>query len=182
MSGILILLAQGFEEIEAITVIDLLRRAGIEVTTASLTGDMMVTGSHNVTIKADVILDKVEVDDFDGIFLPGGQPGSKNLKENSGVLDLLRLFNEQRKWVTAICAAPLVLKEAGIISGKHITSYPATKEAFKPQFYREESVVTDGHIITSRGVGTAIDFSLTLIEIFKGKEERVKQAERILWK
>lgn len=182
MARILTLLAPGFEEIEAVTVIDLLRRAGIEVITASITADRMVCGSHDICILADITVDDAATDKFDGIFLPGGQPGSNNLKQNTRVLDMIRSFYFQQKWVMAICAAPLVLLEAGILSGRRITSYPAEKGSFQSEKYEENSVVQDGQIITSRGVGTAIDFALALIEIFKGKKVREEQAGRILWK
>ncbi len=182
MIKILALIAPGFEEIEAVTVVDLLRRAGIEVVTVSITNEQKVTGAHNISLEADTILNTINGETFDGVFLPGGQPGTTNLKRNAGVLDLVRSFDHAGKWVTAICAAPLVLKEAGILNHRKLTSYPSEKAAFKCASYYDENIVRDGNMITSRGVGTAIDFALTLIEIFQGTASRDKLAERILWK
>ena len=182
MTKILVLLAPGFEEIEAVTVIDLLRRAGIGVTTASITMERQVEGSHDIAILADAIFEDLETDKFDGIFLPGGQPGSNNLRENNKVLETLRSFDRKRKWVTAICAAPLVLLEAGILTGHKVTSYPDEKGAFAGENYQDKMVVHDGHIITSRGVGTAVDLALRLVELLQNKDIRDQLAERILWK
>ena len=182
MPKILTLLAPGFEETEAVTVIDLLRRAGIETITAAITADTRVTGSHNIIIVADVTLDGLNPDVFDGVFLPGGQPGSNNLKKDERVLNLLKSFYIKKKWISAICAAPLVLQAAGILKDRRFTSYPGEKESFHDGAYTEMAVVTDGNLITSRGVGTAIDFALSLVEILSGKENRTRLAARILWK
>ena len=182
MTNILVLMAPGFEEIEAVTVIDLLRRAGIGVTTASITTERVVKGSHDIAIIADAIFKDLETDKFDGIFLPGGQPGSNNLRQNGEVLEVLKSFDRKGKWITAICAAPLVLLEAGILAGRKTTSYPAEKGSFPAESYQDENIVQDGHIITSRGVGTAVDFALRLVEILQGKHNRDQLADRILWK
>jgi len=182
MIRILILLAPGFEEIEAVTVIDILRRSGIEVVTASIGRENLVEGSHKITLATDRNLDQIESEDFDGVFIPGGQPGTNNLKDDPRVLEILQVFYQKQKWILAICAAPLVLKEAGILKGRKHTSYPAEKKAFEPENYEEVNVVRDKNIITSRGVGTALDFALTLVEVMKGKEPRDQLARKVLWK
>ena len=181
MTRLLALIAPGFEEIEAVTVIDLLRRAEIEIITGSITLDRNVKGAHNINLVTDSILNTLDVSKFDGVFLPGGQPGTNNLLQQEKVLDIVRTFAEKNKWVIAICAAPLVLKKAGVLKKRQITSHPTETAAFDPKYYREKKVVREGNIITSRGVGTAIDLGLYLIEEFCGKANRQKQAERILW-
>jgi 4-methyl-5(b-hydroxyethyl)-thiazole monophosphate biosynthesis len=182
MIRILTLLAPGFEETEAVTVIDILRRAEIEVVTASIIPDNLVEGSHKIILATDTVLDQIKPEDFDGVFLPGGQPGTNNLKDDPRVLRIIRMLHKRGKWILAICAAPLVLKEAGILMGRKHTSYPAERKAFEPENYEESNVVRDKNIITSRGVGTALDFALSLVEHLKGKEPRNRLAHMVLWK
>jgi 4-methyl-5(b-hydroxyethyl)-thiazole monophosphate biosynthesis len=180
MVSLLVLLASGFEEIEAITVIDILRRAEINVTIAGIDTEF-VTGSHDITVKCDIGLAGIESEQYSGIFLPGGQPGSNNLKANTHVLKLIQEFSQENKLIAAICAAPIVLYEAGIIKNRQVTSYPSEKEKFVNCTYLEKNVVRDGNIITSRGVGTAIEFALSLVEIIRGRASKEDLAKRILW-
>jgi protein deglycase len=180
MSIVLAILAPGFEEIEAVTVIDLLRRADISVTICGLY-DTKVTGSHNVTIACDERLEDLDVDAFECLFLPGGQPGSNNLKNDKRVLNLVQKYHKEQKLITAICAAPTVLHAAGILRGKKVTSYPSDEDSFTDCTYLEENVVQDGKIITSRGVGTAIQFALYLIGVLCGEDVKNTHAKRILW-
>ena len=133
MSNVLTILAPGFEEIEAVTVIDLLRRADIRVSVCGL-DDIKITGSHKITIVCDFRLDDVNADDFDCLFLPGGQPGSNHLKNDKRVLKLVKDCSIEQKMITAICAAPTVLHTAGILKGKKVTSYPSEKETKKMWF------------------------------------------------
>jgi 4-methyl-5(b-hydroxyethyl)-thiazole monophosphate biosynthesis len=177
---VLVILAAGFEEIEAITVIDILRRAGIETTVAGLDREL-ITGSHNLLIKCDTVLAEIDQQDYSHLVLPGGQPGTNNLKNDARVLQLTTDFYRQNKVVAAICAAPTVLQAAGILAGKRITSYPAERQNLTSVNYSADKVVCDKNIITSRGVGTAIDFALTLVENISGKEVRRTIAEKILW-
>lgn len=178
--SVLCILADGFEEIEAITVIDLLRRADIQITVAGLS-KRCVTGSHQIRIVCDSELEETDANSFSHLFLPGGQPGTDNLKESQTVLKLIREFNRREKGITAICAATTVLAKAGILDHKRsVTSYPTEKHHFNNESYSEENVVQDGHVITSRGVGTAIEFALYLVEVFKDKKNRLDLAERIL--
>lgn len=177
----LVLLSPGFEEIEAVTAIDILRRAGVNVSVAGLEPDF-VHGSHRIVIKCDLFFDEINIGDYDCLLLPGGQPGTNNMKSNTAVLEIVRAFQSRKKWIAAICAAPTVLYEAGILANKQVTSYPAEQPVFEQARYRSDNIVIDDNIITSRGVGTAIDFALKMVEILKGKEQRDQLAEKILWK
>lgn len=158
------LLANGFEETEAITVVDCLRRAGVEVDCVSI-HDIHVTGSHNITIKADKLFE--DMNEYDGLFLPGGQPGSTNLGNDERVLDLVREYVKQDKWVSAICAAPTVLAKAGILKGKRMTSYPTSNVngMFDEATYLEDLVVVDGKLVTSRSMGTALHLGVELVKL-----------------
>jgi len=157
------LLANGFEETEAITVVDCLRRAGITVDLVSI-NEINVKGSHGITVQADKLF--VEMDNYDGLFLPGGQPGSTNLGADNRVLELLQKFSRDDKWICALCAAPTVLSKADIIEGKHITSYPTSNVngIFSQSIYSEALVVIDGKMMTSRAMGTALHFGLKIVE------------------
>ena len=173
MSRVLMPLATGFEEIEAVTVIDLLRRAGIEVRTAAL-GLQRVTGSHDITVEADMLLDEARTGDYDMIVLPGGMPGAEHLKQDARVIELLRQFAAEGRYTAAICAAPGVLAHAGLLEGRAATSFPGFLDASSAPGIRlvSEAVVTDGKVVTSRGPGTAMDFGLALIELLEGPEVR----------
>ena len=173
MARVLIPLAQGCEELEAVTVIDLLRRAGIDVVTAGLE-DGPVTCSRGVVLVPDTTLDAVLEDDFDMMVLPGGLPGADHLNNDPRVLRLLRQLAEKGKYTAAICAAPKVLASAGLLQGKRATSYPGVLDALDlPDTIRGDApVVVDERVITSRGPGTAMDFALELIEKLAGREQR----------
>ena len=171
MPKVLVPLAQGCEEIEAVTVIDILRRAGIEVVSAGL-DSLPVRASRGVVLLPDTTLDSALKLDFDMVVLPGGQPGSNNLKADMRILDLLRRMVEQGKYVAAICAAPSVLAASGILDGKRATSFPGALNAFPKVQQQHTAVVEDGKLITSRGPGTAMDFALVLVERLMGKTKR----------
>jgi 4-methyl-5(b-hydroxyethyl)-thiazole monophosphate biosynthesis len=180
MSRVLIPLAEGFEEIEAVAIVDLLRRAGIEVDTASL-ARREVTGSHGITIVTDLALDEVDATGYDMVVLPGGMPGTKHLKEDPRVIALLRRFAEDGRYTAAICAAPSVLAHAGLLDGRKATSFPGfLLPASAPGLeLTEDAVVVDGRIATSRGPGTAIPFGLALIELLEGSSARQAVQERL---
>lgn len=173
MARVLIPLAQGCEEMEAVTVIDLLRRAQIDVISAGL-DDGPVCGSRDTVLVPDTTLDAVMDQEFDMIVLPGGLPGSKRLDQDERIHRLLRRYRAEDRLVAAICAAPKVLANAGLLTGKSATSYPGavTLEEFPEIKLLETPVVVDGTVITSRGPGTAMDFALQLIESLAGKETR----------
>ena len=180
MSRVLMPLAEGFEEIEAVTVVDLLRRAGIEVHTAAL-ARRDVTGSHGITVVADIGLDDAAAADYDMIVLPGGMPGADHLKKDARVVALLQQFARTGRYTAAICAAPGVLAHAGLLEGRAATSYPGfLKPDSAPGIrLREDAVVIDGKVVTSRGPGTAVPFALSLIELLAGTTARRAVQERL---
>ncbi len=179
MPNIAIILAEGFEELEAVAIIDVLRRAGIEVVSAGL-HEGPVSSARKVKVIPDVMIDKLNSEDFDMLVLPGGLPGSDNLNADKRVGDLIRDFTNKGKVTGAICAAPYVLGNAGVLEGKHATSYPSFKEKLGNVVYEEKTVVTDGNIMTSRGPGTAICFGLAIVERFLGKEKSLQIKEAML--
>ncbi len=179
MAKVYIFLADGYEEIEGLTVVDLLRRANIEIIMVSLTGDIYVTGSHAITTKADMLFDDVNFTDADMLVLPGGLPGTNHLKAHEGLDLLLREFHAKGKKLAAICAAPSVLGTKGLLKGKNATCYPGHEDSLFGANIINNGVVEDGNIVTSKGLGTAIDFSLSLIKIIAGEAEAVKIARAI---
>jgi 4-methyl-5(b-hydroxyethyl)-thiazole monophosphate biosynthesis len=173
MATVLVPLAQGVEELEAVTVVDLLRRAGIEVVTAGLDA-APVKGSRGTVLLPDITLDQALAREYDMLVLPGGQPGATHLEQDARILALAGKMARDNRFTAAICAAPKVLARAGVLEGKRATSFPgALDPAQWPHVQLENrAVVTDGRVITSRGPGTAMDFALELIEKLAGKEKR----------
>jgi 4-methyl-5(b-hydroxyethyl)-thiazole monophosphate biosynthesis len=161
----LVPLAEGFEELEAVTIIDVLRRAGVTVTTAALESSP-VTGSHGISIAADARLNQVLGEAFDAVVLPGG-PGAKRLRDDPRINALLQHTASAGRVVAALCAAPIALEAAGVLAGKRATVYPGNE--LPSAHYVEERVVVDGNVITSRGPGTALEFSLALVEKLVGQ-------------
>jgi 4-methyl-5(b-hydroxyethyl)-thiazole monophosphate biosynthesis len=176
MATALVLLAEGFEEIEAVTIVDVLRRAEVSVTTASL-GGKHVKGSHGIVLEADALFDRVSVSDYDALVLPGG-PASKTLREDPRVQSAIKKGAAEGKLLAAICAAPTALEAAGVLRGKRATVFPGN--ALPSATFVEEPVVEDGDVITSRGPGTAMAFSLKLVERLSGKTTASATAERLL--
>lgn len=177
MASALVILADGFEEIEAVTIIDVLRRGGVTVTTASVAG-AHVCGSHDIVLASDVLLDDVSVDDFDALVLPGG-PAAKTLREEPRVLRAVQRAAASGKWVAAVCAAPTVLEAAGVLAGKRATVYPGN--SLPSAQLVDERVVEDGKIVTSRGPGTTMAFALKLVERLSGAEVAQQAGERLLF-
>lgn len=173
MTRVLIPLAPGFEDLEAVTLIDLLRRAGIEVVTAGLHAGL-IQGARGVRVQPDALLDEVMEADFDMIALPGGMPGAEHLKNDARVQAVLRRLGAAGKYTAAICAAPIALAAAGLLEGKRATSYPGFVEklGLTHTTCLQDPVVVDGKVATSRGPGTAMDFALTLIELLAGRHTR----------
>lgn len=173
MKNVLVPLAQGCEELEAVTVIDLLRRAKFHVVSAGL-DNQLVTASRGTVLKPDTDLEQALTSDYDAIVLPGGLPGADHLKNDSRIIHAVQRQYQNGKLVAAICAAPKVLAHAGLLKGKAATSFPGSlSEAdLVGVDYQTRAVVKDGNIITSRGPGTAMDFALTLIEALGGKALR----------
>jgi 4-methyl-5(b-hydroxyethyl)-thiazole monophosphate biosynthesis len=171
MKKVLVLFADGSEELEAVTVINILRRGGIDVTLAGLHGGAL-RGSRGTVLQPDATLDEALTHDYDMVVLPGGQPGSTNLKSDARVIKLVQRMAAQGQYVSAICAAPSVLATAGLLDGKRATSFPGSLDAFPRVLRQPQAVVEDGKLITSRGPGTAMDFALTLVERLTGKARR----------
>ncbi len=181
MSKIGIFMADGCEEIEGLTVVDLLRRASIEVEMISIGDSKMVKGSHGIKFEADKLKTEVDMNSFDGVVLPGGMPGTKNLEKNEFVQETLKKFNNENKLIAAICAAPSVLAGLGLLKGKKATSYPGFDVKMQESVYLENHVVVDGNIITSRGVGTAIEFALEITKYFTDEQTTINLAESIVF-
>lgn len=172
-----VLLAPGYEEIEALTPVDYLRRAGVVVDVISTTEDIAVPSAHNVLVQADSFLDDIKADDYDMVVIPGGLPGVPNLIANEKVMAFLADMNTKNKWMTSLCAGPAVLDAAGILVDKACTCYPSWEEKLKKiGAFSEETVVVDGHVITARGAGAAGYFALALVEALKG-EEKMKEVK-----
>lgn len=170
---ILLPLANGFEEIEAINVIDILRRGEVDVVTAGLK-DGLVEGSHKIKVLPDTTLDKIDYRDFDGLVLPGGAPGFVNLGNDERILNMAREMDRAGKIVAAICAAPSVLIKAGVLQGRKATVSPSGKAQVEAcASFSEKRVVVDGNLVTSRSPGTALEFALKLVEVLAGKEKRM---------
>ena len=176
---VLVPLANGLEEIEAVTIIDVLRRGGIEVVSAAIGTELAVRGSRGVTVLADALWDAFDIDSFDAITLPGGGEGTENLAADSRIIETVQEFCEAGKFVTAICAAPTVLARAGVLDNRKATCYPACAEALGKS-YDNAPVIVDGNIITSQGPGTAMLFALVLIRYFADEETAHKVAEGLL--
>ncbi len=177
MAKVLVPLADGCEELEAVTIIDLLRRAGIEVVVAGLKAGV-VKASRGVQLVPDVTLERALADEYDMVVLPGGMPGASHLKDDVRIIDLLKKMASAGKYTAAICAAPMVLAEAGLLHGKQATGYPGVLDSLADVTLRAEAVVRGGAVLTSRGPGTAMDFALTLVETLTGiaTRERVEAA------
>ena len=173
MATVLVPLAQGCEEMEAVTIVDLLRRAGVDVTTAAL-DDQPVKASRGMVLIADMSLDQALEKEYDMLVLPGGLPGADHLNGDPRIHALLQKMHNNKKHIAAICAAPKVLARAGLLDGRQATSFPGSLEGYtvKDMDYLEQPVVIDDKLITSRGPGTAMDFALTLVEQLLGRKKR----------
>lgn len=167
MKRALVPLANGTEEMEAVIIIDTLRRAQWNVVSAGVTG-RLITASRGVTLTADSEWHGIDVDAFDILVLPGGREGARAFSSDSRVQGLIQRFVGRDKWVAAICAAPLALQAAGVLSGRRATCHPAVRAELTATGWQAERVVVDGHIVTSQGPGTALEFALTLIRLLDG--------------
>lgn len=174
-----VLLGTGFEEVEAIAPIDLMRRAGIQVLTVGVDGKA-ITGGHGITVEADITLDQMDLTDLDMIVLPGGLGGVATARSSQAALDALRFAYENDKYVAAICAGPTVLAELGIIGTKKATCYPGCEGGMAEASIVEAACVTEGKLITGASAGCAIPFALALIEALKGKEAAAQVEKQIV--
>lgn len=181
MAKVYIFLANGFEEIEGLTVVDLLRRAKIDVEMVSVEESIYVTGSHNIEVKADCLFKKAKFDEVDMLVLPGGMPGTIKLLHHTELVEKIKEFHKAGKMLAAICAAPSVLGAYGVLNGKKAVCYPGFEEKLLGAHVEKQPVIQDENVITSRGMGTAIDFSLKIIEHFSGKEKADEIKESIIY-
>jgi 4-methyl-5(b-hydroxyethyl)-thiazole monophosphate biosynthesis len=179
MPRVAVILADGFEEVEAVSIVDVLRRAGIDTVIAGLHSGP-IASARNVKVVPDTVIDTVKTEEFDMIVLPGGQPGSDNLNADTRVQKLVKSFSENDKFIGAICAAPYVLANAGVLRGKRATAYPSYKDKLGGATYEEKTVVVDGKVLTSRGAGTALAFSFALVEKLISREKAVSIKDSML--
>nr|WP_320022998.1 DJ-1 family glyoxalase III [uncultured Draconibacterium sp.] len=180
MKKIAVHLADGFEEIEAISIIDVLRRAGFHVTIVSMNKSMEVNGAHEITVKANVLFEDLDYDNIDMIVLPGGMPGAANLKAHSGLREQILNFNDMKKPMAAICAAPMVFGNLGLLKEKQATCYPGFEDELHGAIITGADVEEAGNIITGKGAGVAIQFALKIVEKFKGIKETHELAKKMI--
>jgi len=180
MTKVAVPLASGFEEIEAVCIIDVLRRAEIEVKVISTTGKLEVTGSHNIKLMSDILFEHVNFEKIDMLVLPGGMPGANNLKNHVGLQKQILNFNKNGKPLGAICAAPLVFGNLGILKNKTATCYPGFEKQLLGAKVTGKSVEVSEKIITGKGAGVAIEFALKIVEILKGKELSDELAKKMI--
>ncbi len=182
MAMIGVFLATGFEECEALLVVDIARRAGLDLKTVSVTGEKEVTSSHNVTVIADLLLGEVDFKEMDMIVLPGGMPGTKNLEACETLMEQVEAFYKDGKCISAICAAPSIFGHKGFLKGRNAVSYPEFESHLEGAEVSRNSVEVSEHVTTSRGLGTAIDFGLAIVERYKGKAEADRIAKAIVYR
>ena len=182
MYKVAVILAEGFEEVEAIAPVDLLRRAKIECVTLSLAREKLVPSSRHIPVLADKSWEEVDFDEYDGVVLPGGLAGTERLLADTRVEALLRQFHAAGKLTAAICAAPTVLAKAGLLEGKRAICYPGLEEKLGGALVTCEEVVQDGTVITSRGMGTSVPFGLALVSYFLGSETAETLAAKIVYR
>lgn len=171
---IYVMLANGFEEIEALTVVDVLRRASLDVNLVSCEESLSVKGAHEITVQADVFLSECSLAKAEALVLPGGMPGTLNLRKNEALIQLLKDAHKKEIKIAAICAAPMILGQIGLLCGLKAVSYPGFEEDLIGSIPSEDRVVTDGFITTSKGPGTAMEFAFRLVELLKEKETAEK--------
>lgn len=171
MKQVYLFLAEGFEEIEALTPVDILRRAGITCTTVSIGAKKEVTGAHNIVVTADKLFDEINSFDADAVILPGGGVGTANLKAHKGVQAVIQKFYDEKKLVCAICAAPTILGEMGLLKGLHAVCYPGLEEKLLDAYAEKDPFCYDGNILTGRGPAKSMLFALKIVELLLGEEK-----------
>ncbi|EUJ38609.1 DJ-1 family glyoxalase III [Brochothrix campestris] len=180
MTKILVLLADGFEEIEAIAAIDLFRRVDIEVVTAAVNNQLAVRGAHDIIVEADCLMNDVANTVYDCLYLPGGGKGAETLRDNAVVQQIIKKHYSSKKLISAICAAPIALEKAGILEGHTVTSFPAVKQDITTPLYSDNNVVISDAIITSRAAGTTIELALAVVERLCDQKTATALASSIL--
>ncbi len=181
MAKVIVFLADGLEEIEGLTAVDILRRAGVETKMVSIMGKKQITGGHGIEITADCLWEDEDFDTADMLVLPGGLVGMQNLDAHQGVKEQILKFNEEGKYIAAICASPTVFGRMGILEGKRACCYEGMEAELLGAKVSLEEVERDGNIITSRGMGTSVAFALALMEVFCGKEAAEAMGRKIMY-
>ncbi|KXT79094.1 DJ-1 family glyoxalase III [Streptococcus sp. DD13] len=173
MTTVAVLFAEGFEEIEALTPVDVFRRAGFTCEMIGLTS-IEVTGSHGITVQTDKVFDG-ELASYDLVLCPGGMPGSANLRDHTSLIEAIQQRDRNHQWLAAICAAPIVLAKAGVLENRKFTCFPGVEAQIQDGIHQTETVVVDGHVVTSRGAGTALAFSYQLVDLLGGDGQALAQ-------
>ncbi|MFB6342262.1 DJ-1 family glyoxalase III [Saccharicrinis sp. FJH62] len=172
--------AEGFEEIEAVSIVDVLRRAGIPVKMISVTGDKLVAGNHSIPVMTDVLFENADYSEADMLVLPGGLPGAHNLRAHKGLESKLLQYKKEGKWIGAVCAAPYVLGDLGILEGEKATCYPGFEDHLDGAVKVIEPALISGKVVTGRGPGVAIKFALKIVEALKGVDIANEVAHKML--
>ena len=180
MKDLLVFLAEGFEEIEALTIVDVLRRADLKVDTVSVKDRLEVKGAHGVTVLADKAFDEINIEDYRAMYIPGGQPGATNLMNDKKVVECANVFNDEERKIIAICAGPEVLDAAGLLKDGKFTCYPGVEKRLKVKDPQDEAVVVEENIITAMGPALAILLGVKLVEVLVSKEKAEEVAEGLL--
>lgn len=182
MSKLAIFFAEGYEEIEALTVVDICRRCKLEIDMVSVTGEKNVTGSHGIEVGMDKMLSQVEFGAYDMLILPGGMPGTRNLEACEELMAQVDAFYENGKYIGAICAAPSIFGHRGILKGRNACCYPGFESHLEGATATTNPVEISDHVITSRGMGTAIEFALAIVGVFCGQEKADEMAASIIYR
>lgn len=181
MSKIAVFLAEGFEEIEALTVVDLCRRVNLDIVMISIKEELTVTGSHGICVQADNYFEEVVFEELDMIVLPGGMPGTVHLEAHNGLMEKVEEFYREGRYVAAICAAPSILGHRGILAGREACCYPGWEKHLKDAIYSKGKIAISEHVITSKGMGTAMDFGLAIIATLCGAESAKQLAAAVVY-
>lgn len=182
MSRLAVFFAQGYEEIEALAVVDICRRCGLDIDMVSITEEKTVRGSHGIEVKTDKTFSEVDFESVDMLILPGGMPGTTNLEAHEGLMAQIDAFYEAGKYIGAICAAPSIFGHRGILKGRRACSYPSFESHLEGAQVTAGPVEISGHVVTSRGMGTAIDFGLAIAELFCGRDKAEELAGSIVYR
>ncbi len=181
MSKLFLFLAEGFEEIEALCVVDICRRAGLDLVTVSVTGDKQVLGSHNIPVVADELFESVDFSDPGMLILPGGGLGTKNLEEHQALRELLNKANSENRYISAICAAPRILGKLGFLKGQKACCYPGFEECLEGAEVVKDAAVVSGNYITGRGMGCTMEFAFAIVERMADKEKMEEVRDKIMY-
>ena len=182
MSKIAIFFATGYEEIEGLTVVDICRRCKVDIDMVSVTEDRKVTGSHGISVEMDKLFSEVDFEEYDMLVLPGGMPGTRNLEAHEGLMAQVDAFFENGKYIGAICAAPSVFGHRGILKGKNACCFPGFENHLEGAHVSTNPVEIAGNVVTSRGMGTAIEFALAIVGLFCGAEKAEEMAKSIIYR